>query len=137
MYDVDTVLESYIKTALWSSYDESDDNGGHPMDENYSPGDLADETVKAMRADVEDFLRCIELEDPDVFDAMEGTVWEDPGQVGHDFWLTRNGHGAGFWDRYSDVPRGAQELGAFLTRWSKHYGSADLYVGDDGKIYQQ
>ena len=23
----------------------------------------------------------------------------DPAQVGHDLWLTRNGHGAGFWDR--------------------------------------
>lgn len=23
----------------------------------------------------------------------------DMGQLGHDLWLTRNGHGAGFWDR--------------------------------------
>lgn len=23
----------------------------------------------------------------------------DPVQLGHDLWLTRNGHGAGFWDR--------------------------------------
>jgi hypothetical protein len=23
----------------------------------------------------------------------------DPAQLGHDLWLTRNGHGAGFWDR--------------------------------------
>jgi len=23
----------------------------------------------------------------------------DPVQIGHDLWLTRNGHGAGFWDR--------------------------------------
>lgn len=23
----------------------------------------------------------------------------DPGQVGHDLWFTRNGHGVGFWDR--------------------------------------
>ena len=23
----------------------------------------------------------------------------DPAQVGHDLWLTRNGHGVGFWDR--------------------------------------
>lgn len=34
-------------------------------------------------------------------------------QAGHDFWLTRNGHGAGFWDRpeiYGD------EAAAELTR---------------------
>ncbi len=24
-------------------------------------------------------------------------------QAGHDLWLTRNGHGAGFWDRADDV----------------------------------
>jgi len=23
----------------------------------------------------------------------------DPVQIGHDLWLTRNGHGAGFWDK--------------------------------------
>lgn len=23
----------------------------------------------------------------------------DPNQLGHDLWLTRNGHGTGFWDR--------------------------------------
>lgn len=23
----------------------------------------------------------------------------DPAQIGHDIWLTRNGHGVGFWDR--------------------------------------
>jgi hypothetical protein len=27
----------------------------------------------------------------------------DPDQLGHDLWLTRNGHGAGFWDRSDDV----------------------------------
>jgi hypothetical protein len=33
-----------------------------------------------------------------------GMAWQyisenDASQVGHDFWLTRNHHGAGFWDR--------------------------------------
>lgn len=54
----------------------------------------------------------------------------DPAQVGHDFWLTRNGHGTGFWDR------GHPEwLGKALTKASKPYGTADLYVGDDGCIH--
>ncbi len=50
-------------------------------------------------------------------------------QAGHDFWLTRNGHGAGFWDR------GLGALGERLSKESKPYGSCDLYVGDDGQIY--
>jgi hypothetical protein len=52
-----------------------------------------------------------------------------PTQAGHDFWLTRNGHGAGFWDR------GLGEVGRRLTDACKPYGSAYLYVGDNGMIY--
>jgi hypothetical protein len=48
----------------------------------------------------------------------------------HDFWLTRNGHGAGFWDGDYE-----EELGEKLTAICKKMGSIDLYVGDDNKIY--
>ena len=48
--------------------------------------------------------------------------------LGHDFWLTRNGHGAGFWDR------GLGELGDRLTGLAKPYGTVDLYITDDGKV---
>jgi hypothetical protein len=54
----------------------------------------------------------------------------DAERVGHDFWFTRNGHGAGFWDGdYSD------DLGERLTEASKAFGEHDIYFGDDGKIY--
>ena len=33
------------------------------------------------------------------FNANEKMIEADFSQAGHDFWLTRNGHGAGFWDR--------------------------------------
>lgn len=52
-----------------------------------------------------------------------------PDRAGHDFWLTRNGHGAGFWDR------GMGKLGDRLADAARAYGSVDLYVGDDKKIY--
>lgn len=39
--------------------------------------------------------------------------------AGHDFWLTRNGHGAGFWDR------GLGDLGERLTEAAKAYNTAD------------
>ena len=47
--------------------------------------------------------------------------------VGHDFMLTRNGHGAGFWD-------GDYEHGDELTKASKPYGETYLYVNADGEI---
>jgi NAD/NADP transhydrogenase alpha subunit len=50
-------------------------------------------------------------------------------QHGHDFWLTRNGHGAGFWDR------GYGEIGRKLTDAAHAWGSSDIYIGDDGKLY--
>ena len=48
----------------------------------------------------------------------------------HDFWLTRNKHGAGFWD--GDW---APEVGKRLTDAAHAYGSCDLYVGDDGMVH--
>jgi hypothetical protein len=50
--------------------------------------------------------------------------------VAHDFWLTRNHHGAGFWD--GDYP---EPLGKQLTELAHSYGECELYVGDDSKIY--
>lgn len=55
---------------------------------------------------------------------------QHPDQCGHDFWLTRNGHGAGFWDR------GLGKIGEKLTAACKLMGDVNLYRGDDGKIYQ-
>jgi len=56
----------------------------------------------------------------------EYTDWE---MAGHDFWLTRNLHGAGFWD--GDWP----EVGDKLTAISEQFGELWAYLGDDGLIY--
>jgi hypothetical protein len=48
---------------------------------------------------------------------------------GHDFWLTRNGHGAGFWDGELG------DIGDRLTEASKAFGEVCLTVCDDGEIY--
>ena len=114
-------FSSYIECALWSSTDNADDSGGEPLDANYGEDDIAPEALKALRDEARDF-----------YDANVAT-WDaieyDDSQAGHDFWLTRNGHGAGFWDR------GIGEVGEVLTKASKVYGSCDIYVGDDGKLY--
>jgi hypothetical protein len=53
-----------------------------------------------------------------------------PRNAGHDFWLTRNGHGAGFWDGDWD-----DAIGERLTATSKAFGNVDLTKGDDGLVY--
>lgn len=51
-------------------------------------------------------------------------------QAGHDFALTRNGHGAGFWDR-EVLP---QELRDALTAASQAFGEVSAYVNDAGEV---
>ena len=53
----------------------------------------------------------------------------DDERAGNDFWLTRNRHGAGFWDR------GLSHAGDYLTKMSHAYGELHLCRGDDGMIH--
>lgn len=61
---------------------------------------------------------------------MEGIDTLDPTQIGHDLWLTRNGHGCGFWD----LPEVYGEANAALfTRLAKAMGGLDAEFIDDGR----
>lgn len=113
--DVNHMIKAYIECALWSSTDDECE----PLDSSYDSDDLSDSARAEMERDCEDFYAA------NVVDLMG----IDAGQAGHDFWLTRNGHGAGFWDR------GLGELGERLSRAAEVYGSVDLYVGDDQRIH--
>ena len=114
-------LEAYIIAALWSTNDESNEAGGYPLDQTYGIEDLAPKTLAKMEADCTKFQA-------DNKDLLEASKMDDE-QAGHDFWLTRCGHGAGYWDR------GLEEVGDQLTAACDKWGSVDLYVGDDGRIY--
>jgi hypothetical protein len=117
---LEQVIDAYIECALWSSTVGEE---GTPMDRDYSIADLAPSTVTAAYHDVAAFIAHLETDNVDA--SSIGAV-----QMGHDIWLTRNGHGAGFWDR--DL--GA--LGDTLTDIAHSYGEAYWYPGDDGLIYQ-
>jgi hypothetical protein len=119
----------YITAALWSSTDD----GGEPLDRNFSQKDIAPTSLRKMKHDCVKFM---EANRRDLVLYCE-TVRYNPSEgsemayAGHDFWLTRNGHGAGFWDRDGI----SEQLGERLTKASKKFGSSDLYVGDDGKVH--
>lgn len=119
--DIDDFIAGYVTCALWSSNDDSDT----PLDHNYTPEDIAPEAQATMEADCEKFVseNLLRLEE-----------W-DASQAGHDFWLTRNGHGAGFWDRDDSHGRPMACRDA-LSDAARAFGEVDLYVGDDGRIYQ-
>lgn len=123
---MDRFTEAYIECALWSSlYGE---NGEHTLDEY--EGEVADATLAQMYQDCANFQKenAAELEEA-YNDWRRGGVAYNEERAGHDFWLTRCGHGAGFWDR------GLGEVGERLSKAARAYGTIDLYIGDDGKIY--
>lgn len=100
-------LESYIETALWSSLDHD----GNEMDSQYSINDLDDAFLKQCQAEMEEFLDKARHLFTD--EELESSPIE------HDFWLTRNRHGAGFWD-------GDYKNGNALTEVAIRFGEVDL-----------
>ena len=117
--------DAYIEAALWFSTDDD----GTPLNSIYSVADLAPETLKTMKADCCKFYT--ENEEAIWCDGAKNTGGDQTAQAGHDFWLTRCGHGAGFWD--GDWP---EPHATTLTAAAEAFGNVDLYVGDDGEIYQ-
>lgn len=104
-----TFADAYVEAAFWTEQEDVND------------APLAPEGWEAIKADCVRFIE------------KAGTLLDgiEAGQAGHDFWLTRNHHGAGFWDR------GLGEDGEKLTEIAQGFPEANLYVGDDGKAYHQ
>ena len=109
---LDTFTESYIETALWSSNYDDGEREDRPLDDTFYTDDLTVDCLRTIVRDCQDFQQ-------------HRALWEaddnDDRQAGHDFWLTRNGHGAGFWD--GDYPVNGDKL----TELSKPYGEVYLY----------
>lgn len=114
---LDPFTRAYIEAAMWTLTDED----GEPLD-YLGLHDIAPETIDRA------IDECL------VFQVHYADLLEQAGdasQNGHDFWLTRNGHGVGFWDRgYDDA------IGDALTEAAHAEGEADWYVGDDNLVYQ-
>ena len=123
--DLEEFFRAYATCALWSSIDENEE----PLDANYSADDIAPECAQAMRETCADFIQSNRADLIEYCQQMHCEQWSGSSLAGHDFWLTRNGHGAGFWDR------GLGDLGKRLTKAADVYGGIDLYLGDDGFIY--
>lgn len=114
------MVQQYAETLLWQGLAyTSEDEEPRPMDEDYSLEDIAPEALREIEQDCRHFLA----------ECSADLAGIDAEQAGHDFCLTRNHHGAGFWDR------GLGEVGERLTRAAQVYGESGEYVGADGRIY--
>jgi len=123
---LDSFTRAYIEAALWSTTDNSDEQGGEPLDANYGIDDIAPETMELMIEDCADFQeRYAEL-------LSESGI--DDARAGHDFWLSRGGAGSGFFDEDTID----EEFQDPLQEAAKSYGEFDLYLGDpdaDGEVF--
>jgi hypothetical protein len=112
-HDIDEIVDSYLECALWTNDDEDEFDGKTISDFSNESRELAKSEMKWFVAMAGDAL-------DDISDDM----------IGHDIWLTRNGHGAGFWDRGYD-----DDIEKKLIKLSEELGLTDIYVGDDDLIY--
>lgn len=146
---MDEFTEAYLRAALWSSTDETNpESGGDPLDNNYSIDDIDAETLVEMALDCHEFQSSIKhisflrrvcrfvspwvtgghIDDVNV--NVESPEYSCHARAGHDFWLTRNGHGAGFWDGDWKEP-----AATFLTKASQEFGEFNITAtGHGGKV---
>jgi hypothetical protein len=103
-------FDAYLEAAFFTEDEELKEK---------SVSDFDDESLELLKKEARSF-----------YDKHSDDFVGEETRAGHDFWLTRNGAGAGFWD--GDW---SEEVGKRLTDASKSFGEVNLYVGDDGKIY--
>lgn len=118
-------FDAYVDAALWAETDSD----GEPFAANFSRDDFSPACLATMHADCEKFLR--EFGVPDYSQARyDANIYSDHARAGHDFWLTRNEHGAGFSDR--GLP---EDVADKFTKAARSFGEVYLYVGDDMRIH--
>lgn len=119
--DLDEFTTGYLECAEWLA---QADNGG--------TGELTDAqrdtcrgfTRKAIAAAKRD-CKAFQRDHAALLAQYEESTERDMSSAGHDFWLTRNRHGAGFWDR------GDQPCLSALTDAAHGYGeeNCEYYRG--------
>lgn len=112
----DEFTRAYLEALFWT---EEETLGG---------AELAPDAYARCVADCAAFQASDAWRDLWADDDVDG--YPDARRAGHDLWLTRNGHGAGFWD--GDWP---EPYGDRLTDAAHAIGPVDAYVGDDGLAY--
>jgi len=128
-----TVRQAYIECALWSStmadpYCEHQDVSLDDI--GLTPADLSADLAAKVDADLAAFFAATSDEDRDAFADAFGQR-----AIGHDLWLTRNGHGAGFWSR--DTMGTDGDLDAVATRLTdaaRDLGEDIWYANANGHV---
>lgn len=130
-------MRGYLACALWSSNDTKTDpdTDEETVVEGLEDYEWGDGEVEQLTAEARTFF---EAQMPNLlmyvssvtFDASQGTAWD---YAGHDFWLTRNSHGAGFWDRDGVDEEVGQHLSDAVGHGTQWPG-IDLFLDDSDLV---
>ena len=111
--DLETFVEAYLEAAAFLVEDD--------WIGKVSSSDFTKQARARAEKDCAKFIRMAAI-------ALAGSDME---QAGHDFWLTRNRHGVGFWDRPRFYgPAFAEQL----TMIAKSFGECGMFVSRRKKI---
>jgi hypothetical protein len=127
--NIKKIMDSYLECAIWTEEErlEEENTEGYEgeIKDLIPEADLNihnfsdDSKIKAYE-DIKLFLKY-------AGDSVDGI---DEEQLGHDIWLSRNLHGAGFFDRGYD-----DDIEKRLMDSAHKIGGVDIYLGDDGLLY--
>lgn len=109
---IDDILKNYLECVLWTE----------EYDEEVKDKTIYDFSEKSKKEATEQIKWFVDMSG----DALDDISDES---IGHDLWLTRNGHGSGFFDRGYD-----DDIEEILSYLSNILGEVYLEVGDDDKI---
>jgi hypothetical protein len=115
----DDFTKGYIIAALWTSEEEANQDA-------FEVSNINKNVLSQVILDCKNFQ---EKNKELLTLAYEHNNNYDSSRAGHDFWLTRNGHGVGFWDR--DLG----EVGKKLSDIATNLKGSGLYIGDDNQLY--
>lgn len=120
--NLDSVVDSALETLLWVglNWDEMVDDNPTPLENDYSVDDVSTESRNKLR----DILKSFVESNAELL-AQSGI---DSANIGHNFILTANRHGAGFWDL------GLGDIGTKLTDMAHPYGEIELVPDGNGGL---
>ncbi len=137
-------VAGYVDCALWAGLDWTvttehggDETNPRPLDDAYGADDITPDALDEIREDVGAFLR-------QWWPLASAAGWS-AATFGHDYYLTRNRHGAGYWDRawptlpgFPEADPATIDAGDELTTAAHLEGGAELEPDDAGRLtYRQ
>ncbi len=140
--NINLVLKAYFEAALWTVEEQLQEQDNEDFEDMYGSSredsdisefvpeidinifNIHDDSKMKAYDDVKKFLDNEEVKVA-IFDEEI-----DEEQLGHDIWLSRNGHGAGFFD-HNYYPENEE----VLMNMARSLGSSDVYIGGDKKIH--